>query len=42
MQQSGKASTEDLRDAMLRYRTLFEQLVGEQLVAEPQSSEATS
>jgi hypothetical protein len=42
MQENGEASTEDLRDAMLRYRTLFEQIVGEQLVAQPQSSEATS
>lgn len=42
MQENGEASTEDLRDAMLRYRTLFEQLVGEQLTAQPQSSEATS
>lgn len=42
MQENGQASTEDLRDAMLRYRTLFEQLVGEQLVAEPQSSETSS
>jgi hypothetical protein len=28
MQENGEASTEDLRDAMLRYRALFEQLVG--------------
>jgi type II secretory pathway pseudopilin PulG len=28
MQENGEASTEDLRDAMLRYRSLFEQLVG--------------
>lgn len=27
-QESGDATTEDLRNAMLRYRTLFEQLVG--------------
>jgi hypothetical protein len=27
-QESGDASTEDQRDAMLRYRTLFEQIVG--------------
>lgn len=28
MQENGEASTEELRDAMLRYRTLFEQMVG--------------
>lgn len=42
MQDNGQASTEDLRDAMLRYRTLFQQLVGEQLVAQSQGNEASS
>lgn len=33
-QTQGKANTEDLRQAMIHYRTLFEELVGEQELAQ--------
>jgi hypothetical protein len=33
LQTQGKASTEDLRQAMIHYRTLFEELVGEPQMA---------
>jgi len=32
-QTQGRANTEDLRQAMIHYRTLFEELVGEREVA---------
>jgi len=35
LQTSGKASTEDLRQAMIHYRTLFEELVGEPEAVRP-------
>jgi hypothetical protein len=34
-QTRGEASTEDLRQAMIHYRTLFEELVSEQGAAHP-------
>jgi len=37
-QTQGQASTEDLRQAMIHYRTLFEELVGEPEVARSQSA----
>jgi hypothetical protein len=40
LQAEGKASTEDLRKAMLHYRTLFEELVGEPEVARAKSAGA--
>jgi hypothetical protein len=35
LQTRGQASTEDLRQAMIHYRTLFEELVGEPEPARP-------
>jgi FtsZ-interacting cell division protein ZipA len=38
-QESGDATTEDLRNAMLRYRTLFEQLVGVPLGSQTEATQ---
>jgi hypothetical protein len=38
-QRAGQASTEELREAMLRYRSLFEQLVGVPRAEETQVSQ---
>jgi len=37
-QTQGKANTEDLRQAMIHYRTLFEELVGEPELAQAKAA----